>query len=127
MTELLKHEHLIVRIEAKNPPKCPEFIKTWMQELITILKMEILMGPYAVYSDMVGNRGLTAITVLSTSHAALHTWDEVDPALIQLDVYSCSEVVVEDILGHIQQFEPVKIEYTFIDREKGLKIIEKTS
>jgi len=40
---------------------------------------------------MPGNQGLTSVTIIETSHIAVHVWDEVSPALMQMDVYSCAE------------------------------------
>ena len=95
-----------------------------MKELVDKIDMKILMGPYCVYSDMVGNRGLTAVTIIETSHIALHVWHEEEPALAQLDIYSCSDFDINDVLNHFMQFEPKSIEYYFIDREDELKLIK---
>ena len=125
MGKLLEHKHLIVRAELKNPPKCPESIKEWMEILVETIDMKILMGPYSVYSDMIGNRGLTAVTIIETSHLAIHVWDEVDPALMQLDVYTCSTLNIEDVFDAIKVFEPTKVEYKYIDRENQLTMLDK--
>ena len=82
------------------------------------------MGPYSVYSDMVDNQGLTAVTIIETSHIAMHVWDAVSPGLMEFDVYTCSTLNPQDIIDEMQQFSPVKIEYFFIDRERSLKLIE---
>ena len=124
LADILEHKHLIVRAELKNPPKSTTDINTWMSELVDTIGMKILMGPYSVYSDMVGNRGLTAVTIIETSHIALHVWDEVDPALMQLDLYTCSALDIEDVFEAIAQWEPSRIEYNFIDREKSLMLID---
>lgn len=87
--------------------------------------MNILMGPYAVYSNMVGNQGLTAVTIIETSHIALHVWDEVDPALMQLDVYTCSTLNIDDVFNAIEDFTPVRVEYKYIDREHDLTLLGK--
>jgi S-adenosylmethionine/arginine decarboxylase-like enzyme len=96
-----------------------------MKELVEKIDMKILMGPYSVYSDMPGNRGLTAVTIIETSHIAMHVWDEEDPALLQLDVYTCSTLNVQDIFDHIEQFNPTELDYYFIDREHELELIAK--
>ena len=124
MADILEHKHLIVRAELKNPPKSTTDINTWMSELVDTIGMKILMGPYSVYSDMVGNRGLTAVTIIETSHIALHVWDEVEPALMQLDLYTCSALDIEDVFEAIAQWEPTKTEYKFIDRENSLMLID---
>lgn len=127
MSKVLEHKHLIVRAELNKPPKCTTAIDIWMRNLVDRIGMKILMGPYSVYSDMVGNQGLTAVTIIETSHIAMHVWDEVDPALMQLDVYTCSELNIDDVFDAIQEYEPVKVEYKYIDREFNLTLLEKGS
>ena len=124
MNKVLEHKHLIVRAELNEPPYSPNEIKNWMKYLVDKIGMNILMGPYAVYSDMEGNAGLTAVTIIETSHIALHVWDEATPALMQLDVYTCSALDINDVFEAIKVWDPTKIEYKYIDREHGLTLIE---
>jgi S-adenosylmethionine/arginine decarboxylase-like enzyme len=102
-------------------------IHDWMKRLVDKIGMNILMGPYAVYSDMEGNQGLTAVTIIETSHIALHVWDEAEPALMQLDVYTCSSLDINDVFSAIQEWDPTKIEYKYIDREHGLTLLDHSS
>lgn len=125
MGKVLEHKHLIVRAEVSNPPQCVEAIEEWMRNLVDAIGMKILMGPYSVYSDMIGNRGLTAVTIIETSHIALHVWDECEPALAQLDVYTCSTLDINDVFRAIEAWNPSKVEYKYIDRENELTLIEK--
>lgn len=125
MNKILEHKHLIVRAELKSPPYNAIDIKIWMKHLVDKIGMNILMGPYAVYSDMEGNKGLTAVTIIETSHIALHVWDEAEPALMQLDVYTCSTLDIKDVFAAIEQFEPTKIEYKYIDREHELTLLDR--
>jgi S-adenosylmethionine/arginine decarboxylase-like enzyme len=125
MGQILEHKHLIIRAELKNPPKCAEAIQDWMKLLVDKIDMKILMGPYAVYSDMVGNQGLTAVTIIETSHIAMHVWDEVNPALMQLDVYTCSKLNVDDVFLALSDFMPVNVEFKYIDREHDLTLLDK--
>ena len=125
MGQILEHKHLIIRAELKNPPKCAEAIQDWMKLLVDKIGMKILMGPYAVYADMVGNQGLTAVTIIETSHIAMHVWDEVDPALMQLDVYTCSTLNVDDVFLALSDFMPVNVEFKYIDREHDLTLLNK--
>jgi S-adenosylmethionine/arginine decarboxylase-like enzyme len=113
---MLVHHLLVVNARIKNPPKDPVFITEWKKKLVEDIGMKILMGPYAVYSDMVNNQGLTVVTIIETSHIALHIWDEDEPAVLRLDVYSCAEFDVQTILDAIDQFEPTHIDYKFLDR-----------
>jgi S-adenosylmethionine/arginine decarboxylase-like enzyme len=125
MGQILEHKHLIIRAELKNPPKCAEAIQDWMKLLVDKIGMKIHMGPYAVYSDMEGNQGLTAVTIIETSHIAMHVWDEVDPALMQLDVYTCSTLNIDDVFLALSDFTPVNVQYKYIDREHDLTLLDK--
>lgn len=125
MSKVLEHKHLIVRAELNEPPYDAVDIKRWMRYLVEKIGMNILMGPYAVYSDMEGNAGLTAVTIIETSHIALHVWDEVNPALMQLDVYTCSTLDINDVFEAIKEWDPIKIEYKYIDREHDLTLLDR--
>jgi S-adenosylmethionine/arginine decarboxylase-like enzyme len=74
--------------------------------------------------DKPGNRGLTAVVVIETSHIALHCWDEEKPGLLQLDVYTCGPLNEKVIFDEVKKFDPVSIEYKYLDREKNLKEID---
>jgi S-adenosylmethionine/arginine decarboxylase-like enzyme len=124
VNKVLEHKHLIVRAELNDAPYNATDIKLWMHSLVDKIGMNILMGPYAVYSDMEGNAGLTAVTIIETSHIALHVWDEVTPALMQLDVYTCSTLDINDVFEAIKEWEPTKIEYKYIDREHDLTLLD---
>ena len=124
MTKVLEHKHLIVRAELNNPPQCAIEIQDWMKKLVETIGMKILMGPYAIYSDMVGNRGLTAVTIIETSHIAMHVWDEDNPAVMQLDVYTCSTLNIEDVFEALDEFVPTHVQYKYIDRENELLLLQ---
>jgi len=117
---LLVHKHLIVRAEIKKPLVEEADAIEWVKQLIDKIGMKVLMGPYAKYLDVVGNRGLTVAAIIETSHIAMHVWDESNPALMQLDVYTCGPLDTSIIFKHIEQFEPTKVEYKYLDREHGL-------
>ena len=119
---LLVHKHLIVRAEASRPPMDEEQLTEWMKEFVESINMKIFMGPYVKYCSMPGNRGITAVAIIETSHIAMHIWDEPNPALMQFDVYSCGEFDVEKICKKIKKdFDIKKIEYKFLNRETGLR------
>ena len=118
---LLVHKHLIIRAEADKPPTDEEQLKSWMLEFISSIDMKVFMGPYVKYCNMPGNRGITAIAIIETSHIAMHIWDEPKPALMQFDVYSCGEFNVKKICDMIkEEFNVKKIEYKYLNRETGL-------
>ncbi len=115
------HKHLIIRAEVNKPLTCAETVsKEWMPKLIDRIGMKILMGPYATYCEMPGNRGLTAVTIIETSHVALHLWDEVSPAMLQLDVYTCGSLDPYDVVDSIREMDPISIEMKYLDREHNL-------
>lgn len=124
MAKILEHKHLIVRAEVRNPPKDTKKMEAWMSNMVSAIGMQELAAPRAIYSDMVGNRGLTCDVILNTSNAVIHTWDEVDPGLFMLDVYTCGALDPNVIFDLLEEFEPTKIEYMYIDREHGLKVLE---
>lgn len=82
------------------------------------------MGPYASYCDMPGNRGLTAVTIIETSHIAIHVWDEVTPAKASIDVYTCSELDIEKVFNAIKVFTPTEIRYKYLNRDDGLIMLD---
>ena len=76
------------------------------------------MGPYVIYHNVPGNRGITGAAIIETSHIVMHVWDEPSPALMQFDVYSCGAFDPEEICNKIKKdFDIVKIEYKYLDRE----------
>lgn len=115
------HKHLIIRSEINNPPVDPIWATNWLTSLVQKINMKILMGPYATYCPVEGNAGLTAVVIIETSHIALHVWDENNPSMLQLDVYTCGELDKEIIFEELKQFDPVKLEHKYLDREKGLE------
>ena len=122
--KLLVHKHLIIRAEALNPPMSVQYLTDWLKDFINSINMKILMGPYVTYSDVVGNRGITGAAIIETSHIVMHVWDEVSPALMQFDVYSCGEFDPEEICQKItRDFIVERIDYKFLDRENDLKEI----
>ena len=114
------HKHLIIRAEINKPPMTEAETKVWMGELIDNIDMKILMGPYAKYLDVKGNRGITCVAIIETSHVAMHIWDESDPALLQLDVYTCGQLDPYQVVEALKIWEPVKVEMKYLDREHGL-------
>lgn len=123
--KILEHKHLIVRAEVANPPLDCTIVEQWMSNMVTAIGMVELCRPRAIYSDMVGNRGMTCDVILNTSNAVIHTWDECDPALFMLDLYSCRAFDPSIIFNLLTDFGPQKIEYMYLDREHGLKIIDR--
>ena len=119
----LEHKHLLVRAEVNNCPTKEDlgYVLSWMNNLINTIDMKLMQGPNISYIDQIGNRGITCMALIETSHIALHIWDEVNPALVQLDVYSCSDFEPKKVLDILQELKPTKVEHKYLDREKGFK------
>ena len=119
--KLLVHKHLIIRAEVARPPQSESFFRVWLNFFIKEIGMKTMSGPHVKYSHVKGNKGLTGVAVIETSHIAAHFWDEVNPGLMQFDVYSCSEFDPVKICNKIKKdFGATKIAYKFLDREHDL-------
>lgn len=116
---MLQHKHLLVRAKIANSITDTDQISQWMSALVDTIQMKILHGPVSVYCDKTGNKGITAFAIIETSHIALHTWDETDPATLQLDVYTCADLEVDLVFNALSIFQPITLDYKFLDREQG--------
>ena len=118
-----QHKHLIVRADIGWCPQEEDLnkISDWIRSLIKKIDMKLLAGPYTTYVNEKGNKGMTSVAIIETSHIALHIWDEVSPGLMQLDVYSCADFNPPDVFDKVNElFQTIKMEYKFLDREKKL-------
>ena len=118
-----QHKHLIVRADIGWCPQEEDLnkISDWIRSLIKKIDMKLLAGPYTTYVSETGNKGMTSVAIIETSHIALHIWDEVSPGLMQLDVYSCADFNPPDVFDKVNElFQTIKMEYKFLDREKEL-------
>ena len=121
--QAIQHTHIIIRAECNNPPMWPDDAIAWWNKLVVDIgmkKLDVEHNPICGYVDTPGNSGLTIAGIIETSHIAMHVWDELDPALIQLDVYTCSSLDTSVVMKALEQFEPVGIETKFLDREYAL-------
>ena len=121
MNKILEHKHIIIRAEVSEPITQRNKAIKFLNRIIKAIDMKAMYGPTATYCKMPGNRGVTAFAIIETSHIALHIWDEVNPALVQLDVYSCSDFEPKKVLDILQELKPTKVEHKYLDREKGFK------
>ena len=119
------HKHLLLRAEVNSPITEEKKLKKWLRNLVKKIDMKIIKGPFAGYVTKEGNRGLTGIVMIETSHVAIHIWDEELPALVQCDVYSCADFSMNEVLGHFIEMEPVKIELMSLDRAKTIDVKDK--
>lgn len=121
--EVIEHKHMIVRAECNSPPT-EAFLAHWIKDLVCKLNMKILSGPHTGnVIDMPGNNGPTGVVIIETSHIACHVWIDVDPSLIQLDVYTCGKLDRGIVLTHLEQFDVVSVDVKVFDREYKLEEI----
>ena len=121
------HKHLIIRAEVNRPITSEKENKKCLRNLVKKIDMNIIKGPYASYVSKEGNRGITAIVMIETSHIAIHIWDETSPALGQCDVYSCAEFSSNEVLIEFATMEPTKIEHILLDRAEDIRTITHNS
>ena len=121
MNKILEHKHIIIRAEVSEPITNRNKAIKFLNRIVKAIDMKAMYGPTATYCKMPGNRGVTAFAIIETSHIALHIWDEVNPALVQLDLYSCSDFEPKKVLDILQELKPTKVEHKYLDREKGFK------
>ena len=117
-----KHKHLIIRAEVIRPITSEKEIKKWLRNVVKKIDMKIIKGPYASYVSKEGNRGVTGVVMIETSHIAIHVWDEVTPALVQCDVYSCAEFSSNEVLAEFLPMDVVKIDSILLDRASGINV-----
>ena len=116
---MLPHKHLLVRAKIAHHILDTDEISSWISNLVEAIQMKILHGPVSVYCDKTGNQGITAFAIIETSHIVLHTWDETNPATLQLDVYTCSDLEIDCVFKALTVFQPITVDYKFLDREQG--------
>jgi len=121
MEKVLVHKHLLIRAEVKKPLQNRNRTIKFLRRMIKAINMKAMYGPTASYCKMPGNRGVTAFAIIETSHIAMHIWDEPNPALVQLDVYTCAPMEPEQVLPFLDEMDPVKVDYKFLDRETEFK------
>lgn len=127
MGKVSDHKQLLIKAYLNNPPVNPKYMKEWVKNLISHIGMELAKdeeleaNPIAYYEKREGNEGLTCCAILTTSSCEIHVWDKIDQPIMHFDLYSCSNFVPEDIFPLLDEFEPTRIEYKFLDRDKDLK------
>ena len=120
---MLFHKHLLINAKVNNPIKSEEEAIDFLTRLVDKIDMKIIKGPFASYVDAPGNKGLTAIVMIETSHIAFHIWDETDPGTLQFDLYTCGFLNTAEVLNMLEnQFDIVSMDWILFDREKGFVV-----
>jgi len=124
MNPRIVHKHLLVRAEVNSPPlfKNREKLDNEIKSLIKKIDMRILSGPHTVWSDIEGNEGYSSVAIIDTSSITFHSW--LEPSVIQLDVYSCKDFKIKTIFNWLAQFDLEKVDYKYLDRDKGFKTLD---
>lgn len=122
------HNQLILNGKSKSPLVGEQETIDWMTNLVSQIDMKIIQGPYASYVEKEGNRGVTCVVMIETSHIALHVWDEEFPALMQLDLYTCSTLPHLEVMQNVRDtFDLTEYDYMILERSLGFKVIEQGS
>ena len=100
----IKHLQQIIIGQVTNPPTDVDVVKQFMRDLVEAIGMKRLIEPQAVYVEAVGNKGMTSCVLIETSHIAWHVWDEESPGLLQFDLYTCGDLVADQVLGIVKDF-----------------------
>jgi S-adenosylmethionine/arginine decarboxylase-like enzyme len=100
----VNHLQQIIIGQVTNPPTDVDVVKQFMCDLVESIGMKRLIEPQAVYVEALGNRGMTSCVLIETSHIAWHVWDEQTPGLLQFDLYTCGDLVAEQVLEIVKDF-----------------------
>ena len=118
------HNHVLINGYTLLPPTDEKQTIAWMQQLVDSIGMKTIQGPFASYVTKEGNRGLTAIVMIETSHIAMHVWDETDPAFMQFDLYTCSTLPVENVIKNLEDhFGLFNASVLVLERGDGFNIV----
>jgi S-adenosylmethionine/arginine decarboxylase-like enzyme len=121
----VEHKHILINARVNNSLGSTEDAVSFLKDLVEKVGMKILMGPHATYVDTPGNKGVTAIVGIETSHIAFHVWDEEVPARLQFDLYTCGSLDKDVVIEAVKErFELVSADYRIFDREHGFLLLE---
>jgi S-adenosylmethionine/arginine decarboxylase-like enzyme len=122
---MIYHKHLLVNAKVSSPMRDEQVAIDFLNDLVKRIDMNIFEGPFArfIAEDAEGNSGLTAIVLIETSHIAFHIWDQVDPGLLQFDLYTCKDLDLDEVMKALDEgFDIVSMDWVLYDREDGFKI-----
>jgi len=119
------HNQLLVNGFTTSALKSETAAVEWMQSLVDSIDMKTIQGPYSSYVEKEGNRGLTCVVMIETSHIALHIWDEPNPAEIQFDLYTCGLLPIDKILKKLEEeLGLFDYRYMVLERATGFNVLE---
>lgn len=121
----LDHKHLILNANVSNPPVDEAKTVDWMRRLVDKIGMVVVIGPHAHYVTVEGNEGITATCCIQTSHISMHCWDKVENPFLRLDIYSCADFDVQEVLKMVdEEFKIGEHQYVLLDRNNGISTKE---
>ena len=124
----IQHKHILINAKVNNPIQSEAEAVLFLDKLVERVGMKVIKGPYAKYVDAKGNKGLTAIVMIETSHIAFHIWDEESPGTLQFDLYTCGSLVKEEVIKALQErFDVVSMDYRLYDRAVGFVLEDEGS
>lgn len=125
---MLFHKQIMINAKIGDPLRTPEQAIDFLKNLVKKIDMKIIQGPYASYVDVPGNRGVTAIVMIETSHIAFHIWDEDEPGTIQFDLYTCGQLNKDQVLSFFcEEFNVISMHYRLYNREVGFVLEDQGS
>jgi S-adenosylmethionine/arginine decarboxylase-like enzyme len=125
---MLFHKQIMINAKINDAVRTPEQAIDFLKDLVQKIDMKIIQGPYASYVDAEGNRGVTAIVMIETSHIAFHVWDEKQPGTVQFDLYTCGALDKQKVLDAFgEEFDVVSMDYRMYNREVGFVLEEEGS
>lgn len=125
---MILHKHMLVNAKVNSPITKEEEAIEFLRNLVERIDMKIIKGPFASYVDAPGNKGLTAVVMIETSHIAFHIWDEPTPGTLQFDLYTCGSLNKDEVLTALKErFDLVSMDYVIYDREHGFVVEEEGS
>lgn len=125
----LEFKHIMVRAVVKNPVQTVDELKSWSLGVIDAVNMKIAeipgeKNPIAWKCEIPGNEGFTLVGVIETSNIAYHDWKVETGTMVELDLFSCGPFTVEQVIGEVEKFNPISVEYKFFDREHSLDLLD---
>jgi S-adenosylmethionine/arginine decarboxylase-like enzyme len=116
------HKHLMVNGITNTPPTSKRDLKKWLSNLVHDIGMHKIGGPFVRYVKAPGNKGLTAVVMIETSHIALHIWEESDQPCFRFDLYTCGPLNHASVIRAVAKFmDSPKMEWAAYDRERGFE------
>lgn len=122
----VKHLQQIIIGQVTKPPTDVDVVKQFMRDLVEAIGMKRLIEPQAVYVEAVGNKGMTSCVLIETSHIAWHVWDEESPGLLQFDLYTCGDLIADQVLEIVKDFFGLTT-YSMKVFDRAEELIELTS